>query len=282
MEYRERVINAGLYNFFYALILDDEDCKEIYNHTECKNIEIELSSLKYLEVFPVIHNLIITGGIPTAEGFKALYAHTELEQLVLDYEETDTDKEGIDLSKFPNLKFLLSRSNLNILNFLPEQFPNIHIEVLNYYRAGKPVKVEYHEGYDLYKKTSFWFVSLETYETVGIQLANLLFPVEKEFTDRHFGERFSEKLDRLAIIPMCMPTITLKERRDISWKNRYADVRLIIPYDDFIYGDQTERILLCKKNIQTAVEYVKRKDATFEADRFLEAVEDAFTTVYPE
>lgn len=110
----------------------------------------------------------------------------------------------------------------------------------------------------------------------------MLFPIEKEFTDRHFGERFSEKLDRLAIIPMCMPTITLKERRYISWKNRYADVRLIIPYDDFIYGDQTERILLCKKNIQTAVEYVKRKDATFEADRFLEAVEDAFTTVYPE
>lgn len=282
MEYRERVINGGLYQFLNALILDDEDRIEIRNHADCENIEIELSSLEYLCVFPVIHNLIITGGIPTAEGFKTLYAHAELEQLVLDYEETDSDEEGIDLSRFPNLKFVLSRSNLNILNFVPDQFPNVHTEVLNYFQAGKPVKVKYHEGFDLYKKTSFWFVSLETYEAVGMKLADLLFPVEREFTDRHFGERFSEKLDRLAIIPMCMPTVTLKERRYISWKNRYADVRLIIPYHEFLRGSRAERISLCKKNIQDSVEYVRKKDTTFQADRFLEAVWVAFSTVYPE
>lgn len=282
MEYRERVINGGLYQFLNALILDDEDRIEIRNHTDCENIEIGLSSLEYLSVFPVIHNLIITGGVPTAEGFDALYAHTELEQLVLDYEETDSDEEGIDLARFPNLKFVLSRSNLNILNFVPEQYSDVHIEVLNYYQDGKTVKVKYHEGYDLYKKTSFWFASLETYEAVGMKLADLLFSVEKKFTDRHFGESFSEKLDCLAIIPMCMPTVTLKERRYISWKNRYADIRLIIPYNEFLHGNQAERISLCKKNIQDAVEYVRKKDTTFEADRFLDAVWDAFSEVYPE
>lgn len=282
MEYRERVINGGLYQFLDALILDDEDRTEIFHHIDCENIEIELSSLEYLCAFPVVRNLIITGGIPTAKGFGALYAHSELEQLVLDYEETDSDEEGIDLARFPNLKYVLSRSNLNILHYVPEQYSNVHMEVLNYYQAGKPVKVNYHEGYDLYKKSSFWFVSLETYETVGMKLGDLLFPVEKEFTNRHFGERFSEQLDRLAIIPMCMPTVTLKERRYISWKNRYADIRLIIPYHEFLHSNQTGRIALCKKNIRDAVEYVRKKDATFEADRFLEEVWAAFSAVYPE
>ncbi len=282
MEYRERVINGGLYPFFNALILDDEDRAEIRNHGDCENVEIELSSLEWLSIFPVIHNLIITGGIPTAEGMEVLYAHTELEQLVLDYEETDSDEEGIDLSRFPNLKYVLSRSNLNILRFAADQFPSVQIEVLNYYRAGKPVKAKYYDGYDLYRKTSFWFVSLETCEAAGVQLGNLLFPVEKEFTDRHFGERFSEKLDQLAIIPICMPTEILKERRYISWKKRYADIRLNIPYQEFLYGDQAERIQLCKQNIQNAVEYVKKKDKTFEAARFLEAVWAAFDEVYPQ
>lgn len=282
MEYRERVINGGLYQFLNAFIQDDEDRAEIHHHTHCENIEIELSSLEYLCVFPVVRNLIITGGIPTAKGFAALYAHSELEQLVLDYEETDSDEEGIDLSRFPHLKYVLSRSNLNISSYIPGQETSIPIKVLNCYRDGKPVKVEYPETYDLYKKSSFWFVSLETYEAAGMKLAGLLFPVETEFTNRHFGERFSEHLDCLAIIPICMPTVTLKERRYISWKNRYADIRLIIPYHEFLYSSQTGRIALCKKNIVDAVEYVRKKDATFEADRFLEEVWAAFSAVYPE
>ena len=282
MEYRERAINGGLYQFLNALILDDADRSEIRGHSNCENIEIELTSLEYLCVFPVIRNLIITGGIPTAEGFDALYAHQELEQLVLDYEETDSDEEGIDLSRLPNLKFVLSRSNLNILHFDPDQFPSIRIKVLNYYREGKPVKVNYPDGFDLYPKTSFWFLSFETYEAVGSMLADLLYPVEMEFTDRHFGDSFSERLDRIAIIPMCMPTVILKERRYISWKNRYADIRLIIPYHEFLHADHAERISLCKTNIRHAAEYVRKTDPTFEADRFLNAVWDAFSAVYPQ
>ena len=213
--------------------------------------------------------MIITGGIPTAKGLSALYAHSELEQLVLDYEETDSDEEGIDLTRFPNLKYVLSRSNLNIRNYNPEQQTGIPIKVLNYYQAGKPVKVEYPETYDLY-------------EAAGGKLSDILFPAEKEFTERHFGEQFSEQIDRLAIIPMCMPTVTLKERRYISWKKRYADIRLIIPYGEFSRSSQTERIALCKKNIQDAVEYVRKKDKTFAANRFLDAVWAAFSAVFPE
>jgi len=282
VEYRERVINGGLYLFLNALILDDEDRTEIHHHADCENIEIELGSLEYLCVFPAIRNLIITGGIPTAKGLSALYAHSELEQLVLDYEETDSDEEGIDLTRFPNLNYVLSRSNLNIRNYNPEQQTGIPIKVLNYYQAGKPVKVEYPETYDLYKKTAFWLVGVEAYEAAGGKLSDILFPAEKEFTERHFGEQFSEQIDRLAIIPMCMPTVTLKERRYISWKKRYADIRLIIPYGEFTRSSQTERIALCKKNIQDAVEYVRKKDKTFAANRFLDAVWAAFSAVFPE
>lgn len=281
MEYRERVIDGKAYQVIHALILDDEDKVQIANYAHCENVQIELSSMEYLSAFPVIHNLIITGGIPTQEGFRALYNHKELQRLVLDYEETDSDEDGVDLTCFPNLQYVLSRSNLNIRGFENGRFPNLKIEVVNHYRDGKPIKVDCPDGMDILQKDSFWFVSFEISGAAGMRLVELLRPVAKVFTDRHFGERFSDNIDDLATIMICQNESIFKERRYISWKKRFADMRLIVPYEEFRKGNQAARIALCKQNIQAAVDYVRKKDKTFDADRFLAAVWDAFRTVYP-
>ena len=280
MEYHERVINGVIYPVLSVLILDEEDMAELDSHTDAAHLQLELNALEYLDRFPNVKTLILTGGIPAQKGFEALYRHKELERLVLDFEETDSDEEGIDLKRFPQLRYVLSRSNLNILSYSPDLLPKGEIRVLNYYRDGKPLKVKYHDGYDLFPKRSFLFISFETCDIVGARLAELLGPVGDRFTDLHFGESFSAKLDQLAIIPTCLPSELLPERRYISWKKRYADVRLRIDYHDFLYGSQDERLKLCRENIRQAADHVRKKDATFEADRFLAAVEDVINEIY--
>ena len=280
MEYHERVINGVIYPVLSVLILDEEDMAELDTHTDAAHLQLELSDLEYLDRFPKVETLILTGGIPTREGFEALYRHKELERLVLDYEETDSDEEGINLHRFPNLRYVLSRSNLNILGYTQDLLPGAEIRILNYYRDGKPLNAKYHDGYDLFPKRSFLFMRFETCDIVGARLAELLGPVADRFTDLHFGESFSGKLDRLAIIPTCLPSDLLPERRYISWKNRYADIRLRIDYHDFLYGSHEERLELCRENIRQAADHVRKKDATFEADRFLAAVEDVINELY--
>ena len=280
MEYRERVIDGNVLQVLNALILDDEDKLQISQYAHCENVQIELCSLEWLSLFPVIHNLIITGGIPTQTGLDALYSHKELQRLVLDYEETDSDEEGIDLTLFPNLQYVLTRSNLNIRGYEDGAYLDARIEVINRYHAGKAIKMECPDGADILQKQSFWFISFEISGAAGMRLVDLMRPVERAFTERHFEERFSDNIDSFATILICQDESIYKERRYISWKKRFADLRLEIPYHEFVEGNHQERIALCKQNIQNAVDYVRRKDKTFDADSFISAVMDAFQTVY--
>lgn len=278
MEYKEKAIDGVLYQVLDLLILDEDDIREIPNYSHNCNVQAELSGLAYLAAFPTLETLILTGGIPTEEGFAALYCHKELKRLVLDYEETDSDEEGIDLTQFPALEYVLSRSNLNIKNHSLE-LPNIKTEIWNYYRNGKPVKADLPDGIDLLPKTSFLRTSCEGSGGAPSMIGNILFPMNKVFTDRRFGERFSEQIDSMQICPICLHGEfegIMPERRYISWKKRKADVRLVIPYMEFVTAGSQERIEMVKKNIVDSVEYVRSRDKTFDANRFLEAVWDAF------
>ena len=278
MEYKEKAIDGILYQVLNLLILDEDDIREIPIHSYSRHVQAELSRLEYLEAFPVVETLILTGGIPTEEGFAALYRHRELKRLVLDYEETDSDEEGIDLTQFPALEYVLSRSNLNIQKH-SLKLPNVKLEIWNYYHNGKTVKTELPDGVDFLPKTSFLHTSCEGSSGSPGLIGNILFSMNKVFTDRHFGERFSEKIDAMLICPICLGGEfegVMPERRYISWKKRKADVRLMIPYAEFVTANPHKRIEMIKKNIVDSVEYVRRRDKTFDADRFLEAVWDAF------
>ena len=278
MEYKEKASDGVLYQVLNLLILDEDDIREIPTHSHGRHVQAELSGLKYLDAFPVVETLILTGGIPTEEGFVALYRHKELKRLVLDYEETDSDEEGIDLTQFPALEYVLSRSNLNIKNH-SLQWPGIKTEICNYYRNGEPIKTGLPDSINLLPKRSFLTTSCEGSGGAPGLIGNILFAMNEVFTDRHFGEQFSEKIDSIKICPICLGGEfegIMPERRYISWKKRKADVRLVIPYAEFVTAGAQKRLEMVKKNITDSAEYVRRRDKTFDAHRFLEAVWDAF------
>ena len=87
-------------------------------------------SVQNLTLFPNAEVLILTGGIPTEEGKQVLYSNNKIRELVLDYEETDSDEDGIKLEKITSLEYVLSRSNLNI-NQADKPYAGITIQIIN-------------------------------------------------------------------------------------------------------------------------------------------------------
>lgn len=134
-----------------------------------------------------------------------------------------------------------------------------------------------------HKLESILFFSTESKSPASILIMQILNPVGAAFTEKYHAEKFSENLEKIAIIPVCIPESMiqdgwLKERRYVSLKKRYADIRLHIPYDAFVQGDESIRVWLCMKNIADAVSYIKKKDKTFDAKKFLTAIGEIFQT----
>lgn len=286
MQIQKKVINGHTKDVLILSIWEQEDIEEIYQrYTDYPCVQISLSSLKHLALFNHIDTLILTGGIPSLEGFSVLYGVKSLKNLVLDYEETDSDDEGIDISAFPNLKYVLSRSNLNILHFNPEGYGGVKIKILNYYSNGKKVRRQCPSSFNLYQQDKFLFFSAEAQNPAGKILMDILLPVERRFMDTYSDVRFSTKLDKISIIPICMEESCLensfvRERKLVSIKRRYADIRLIIPFELFLFGDSDVRINLCKENIQKAALYISKKDLTFKMQLFLLTIDTIFSAEF--
>lgn len=261
-------------------VLDDEDIKEIrQRYTAHKCIQIDLSSLQFLDLFECVTILILTGGIPTEEGLQSLYRKETIVSLILDYEETDTDEEGIDLEQFPNLKNVLSRSDLNIKNFHRSDMLRCSVDVLNYYGLSNKPKIRFASNYDLFRGKNFLFCSAEAHTPASIMLMDILAPLNKEFNRKYGNVCFSQNIDQIGIIPICIPQSSInlsyrKERRYVSLKKRMADVRLYISFETFVGGDIVLRRTLCLKNIEESVQYIARKDKSFRHEAFMNAIKD--------
>lgn len=267
-----------------VLILDDDDVNLIireYSHHQC--VQMDLSSLQYLDLFSQITTLILTGGIPTKKGFESLYKKTELTALVLDYEETDSDDDGIELAYFPKLKNILSRSDLNIKNLSNCDTQNCTLEVLNYYSLSAKRKINYPPNYDLFRPKIFLFFSTEAHAPASRMLMDILSPAGRNFNNKYRCACFSKRIDNVAIIPICCPESSnkemgRKERRLVNLKRRYADIRLYISYEAFVAGDNATKYNLCLKNIEEAARYISEKDTSFRYDGFMDAIKNV---LYP-
>lgn len=254
--------------------LEEIQCK--YAHFP--NVQIDLGSLQYLCFFKCIRTLILTGGIPTSEGFTALYKQHEVTRLILDFEESDSDAQGIDLAHFSKLSYVLSRSNLNIYHYDTLSLPNVRISVLNHYRNGKPVCVTYDSNYDIFRPKTFLFFSVEGETPASSLIIDILHPAENKFHVKYHQTTFSNQLESIAIIPVCISQTMIgngfgKERKYVSLKNRFADVRLQIPYLEFLQADDTRKVALCKENIYNAARYIAQRDKTFMLTTFLSAID---------
>lgn len=281
MHFFEETIRGKKEEVLAVFVQDVDDVQDIcQNYTHCDCIQMDLSSLQYLQFFRCIRTLVLTGGIPSADGFKCLYLQKNLLNLILDFEETDTDEDGIDLTQFPNLQYVLSRSNLNFRNADYIDRTICTVNVLNYYKGGKKVKVCYEPNYNLFQGKNFLFFSTEAYKPAGEIIMRILVPTEKIFNEKYHDTDFSDCIEHIGIIPICLPQPLIEQgagkiRKCVSLKKKAADVRLRLSYEELINGDWECAQKLCMKNIEEAVKYIAERDKTFKLEHFLAAIRDA-------
>ncbi len=278
MQWQEYQICGKVYSVLELCELDEDELRQ--SQAQCKdirNVEISLSCLPLLQAFARIEILILTSGMATAADLEYLYQCRYLEKLVLHYEETDSNEDGILLSRFDSLHYVLSLSNLNIRNAepLPE---GLTLDVLNYYRQGKCLR----RGYDginspLRISRSFFF-STEAEGAAARPLMEILTEFEKFLNRRMRSGYYTTELDKIAVIPVCMSQRMLnagfgKERKRVCHRKREADIRLQIDYDVFLTSSYAKRVRLCKACILNAAAYICTKDTSFCVEAFVADVE---------
>ena len=195
----------------------------------------------------------------------ALYAAKSLKLLVLDYEETDSDENGIRLDLLPQLEYVLSRSNLNICRL--DEARGTTIDVRNFWCGGMPVKISLAPGIELARRQYFVFLSTEGEGAAAVKIMEILNPIQAALNE--MDKRYSSKLDRIAIIPLCVSDEARRERRYVSLKKRCADLRLRIDWADFVRAAPETRRYLCLESLRASAAYIAQKDASFQLEEFL-------------
>lgn len=112
----------------------------------------------------------------------------------------------------------------------------------------------------------------------------ILVPIEESFNQKYSAARYTKNLNNITIVPICMPASMLadgfgKERKYVTLKKRYADLRLQINHEHFTNSDRNEQIKCCLNNILESISYIQRKDKTFNGIRFAEDIKLEFKNV---
>lgn len=95
---------------------------------------------------------------------------------------------------------------------------------------------------------------------------------------------YTNDLDNIGIIINCFDENFLsvgfgKTRKYISYKNRYADIRLNIPYNEFMEADKDKRFDMVKKNIYESIRIIdsrlnKKNGCSFDGKRMISDIEE--------
>lgn len=104
--------------FPYVTIYDEEDLKEVHNKLiNSNNIAISLSDLQILSPFINLKKIILLPGVISEQGKEIFYKLKSIEFIAFDYEDDEEyDLDRIDVSQFPNLQAIVSRSSINFIN----------------------------------------------------------------------------------------------------------------------------------------------------------------------
>ena len=120
MRYVKGFINKQNLDFIEVGSYDEEELAEL-GALSFRNVSLELDALRCLRFFPNVENLILRPGELKADDLKYLKG-VHITALKLDYYSDCTDLYTIDLSQFPKLLFLFSRSQYNFSNVARCQF----------------------------------------------------------------------------------------------------------------------------------------------------------------
>ena len=266
---------------FDATSLDNKDiCQLDEKAKSIDAVQMGLGEVQNLTLFPNAEVLILTGGIPTEEGKQVLYSNNKIRELVLDYEETDSDEDGIKLEKITSLEYVLSRSNLNI-NQAEKPYAGITIQIINYYKNGRPQKITVAPSIDICRPRTGIFFSTESQAPASVIIMSILNKIDAYLLENDYTiSRYTTVLDEIAIIPVCMSEEMIdrgfyKERKYISKKKRTADIRLHMDYNVFVTSDDNKRCLLCYKMMLNAGEYIEQQTQSFNVPQFLADIRTA-------
>jgi len=268
----EKTVNGKTLRFLNTEAFDRNDWAALSTSgsTE-RNLCLSLSDLDKLPCFSCPEALLLTGGSLGPSGFAPLYGAKGLKTLVLDYEETDSDEDGIHLDCLPALHYVLSRSNLNLYHLSEANGPIV--EVRNFWRNGKAVKTTLAPGTELAKRRRFVFFSTEGEGAAAVGIMEILNPIQTALDE--MDKRYSSRLDSIAIIPFCVSDPTAPERRYVSLKKRYADLRLRIDWEAFRTATPERRQQMCRENVRACAAYIAKKDASFLLREFLADIDTA-------
>lgn len=114
MRYLDRFIHNMQYSFLEIAVYDEDDVAELAKFKSETNIIMDLNYLCYLPLFPHVERLILRPGMISHTALADLKMLKELKALTLDYVETESGTDYcVDISVFPKLEYLFSRSSCN-------------------------------------------------------------------------------------------------------------------------------------------------------------------------
>lgn len=276
MEWKDIFVNGKSHSLLEVCVYDAQDEAEIQNgYTDVSCVEMGLDMLPYLRLFHHIELLVLTGGMATEEGMRQLYNQKDLGVLVLDYEETDSDEEGILLCRFPKLQYVLSRSNLNIHGDWENL--GLKVEICNEYSRGKCVRRTIEDGVKLLRNGGTFFFSTEAQSPASVPIMEILRPIELRLNMAARQVPFSRNFAKIGIILICMSQQLIsagfgKERFRIFRASTEADIRIQVDYAAFCSGSREDQMALCISALKKAGEYLFQKDGMFQLERFREII----------
>ena len=119
--------------------------------------------------------------------------------------------------------------------------------------------------------TKLLFFSAEAKSPSGTILMKTIYPIQNSFNEKYSDKYLSDKLKNITIVFICTDESMLlqgfyTERRYISHKNNYADIRLLIPYCEFIRACPNERKKMMWEVIKSALDYIRKRKAFVRID----------------
>ena len=118
-------------------------------------------------------------------------------------------------------------------------------------------------------------------------LSRVYVRVFKWFNAEYIGKEYCDDLDTIFICFVCTSKRLQElgfypERKYVSHKKRYADMRPLIDYDRFIQAGETEQARMVWEATQHSIRIVQNRVRSLNAEELLEDLFTSFQHFYPE
>lgn len=109
-----------------------------------------------------------------------------------------------------------------------------------------------------------FFLSSEIWIEANI-INEIIKDICSKIDEKNFGiSKYTNNLDSIAIIVNCHPKKNIvngwgKPRKYINYSKKYADIRLPIPFDEFVSSDYDKQYLMVVDNIIKSLKIIEEK-----------------------